>query len=144
MIKVIGISCRITGTDDYHYSKDYPQCKDCSYSKMCQSQFNEEELTIAQGNLEEGQKMIEEGQMLVDMARKVFEKAAIENDLAKYQFNHYMINRLLIPPITSYPKAKLLKHFTLDQLEPCKEIREAAYQLRINDLLKVKEKSNDS
>jgi hypothetical protein len=46
MIKVYGISCKLTGTDDYQYS-DCDECKSCSYRKMCQAKFDEAELEQA-------------------------------------------------------------------------------------------------
>jgi hypothetical protein len=84
--------------------------------------------------------MIEEGQMLVDMARATFEKQAIQNDVLKYQVTSLMISKVYFAPSVAYPKAKLLKQFTVEQLEPCAEHKEASWQLRVNDLLKVKEK----
>jgi hypothetical protein len=141
MIKVYGIICRLTGTSDYQYS-NCEECKTCSYSKMCQAKFNEEELTLAKEQWLDGQRMINEGEMLVDMARKTFEDQAIKNDVLKYQVTSLMISRVYIAPYTTYPKAKLLKQFTIEQLEPCAEKKEAVWQLRVNDLLKEKKKND--
>ena len=97
------------------------------------------ELTQAKEQWLDGQKMIEEGQMLVDMARKTFEAQALQNDVLKYQVTTLMISRVYIAPYVTYSKAKLLKEFTVEELEPCAEKKEATWQLRVNDLLKKKE-----
>lgn len=137
MIKVLGISCKLTGTDDYSYS-DCTECKLCSYSKVCQSKFDEDKLREAYEAWIEGQKLIEEGQAAVDFARKIFEQQADNNELTKYQYNHLTINKVFLAPSVTYPKAKLLKVFTKDQLEPCAEYKDGSWQLRVVDTLKEK------
>lgn len=135
--KVLGISCRLTGTDDYHYS-DCEECKSCSYSKMCQAKFDEDALDIAYESLLEGEKLIEEGQAAINYARTIFKQQMDVNDLTKYQHKHLVISNIYIKESVTYPKAKLLKTFTLEQLAPASETKPAYWQVRINDLLKQK------
>lgn len=141
-IKVLGIMCKLTGTDDYSYS-DCIECKTCSYSVACRSKFDKEALDKAYEAWIDGQKLIEEGQAAIDYARTIFLQQLDTNELVKYQFKHLIINKIYVAPGVSYPKAKLLKTFTKEQLEPCAEYKEASYQLRINDLLKEKKKTNE-
>ena len=136
-VKVLGISCRLTGTDDYSFS-DCEECKTCSYSKACQAKFDTIALEKAYEAWIDGQKMLQEANEAIDYARAIFSQQMNTNDISKYQYKHLTISNIYIAPSVSYPKAKLLKVFTKEQLEPAAESREGGWQLRVNDNLKEK------
>lgn len=142
-IKVLDIHCQITGTDDYSYSKDYPQCQQCSYSKSCQAKFDESMLEEAYQIYMEAIKTLEEAQNAVDFARARFQQEATDNDILKYQYKHLVVSRVYYAPSVTYPKKNLLKVFTKEQLEPAAEHKDGSWQTRITDLLKEKKKRDE-
>lgn len=143
VIKVLGIQCQLTGTDDYGtYDPDLPQCFGCTYKKMCSAKFDAEELERAREIWLDGQKMMAEAQMLIDTAKRIFEQQAEHNKIVHYQYGQIVFNRVYIKEQITYPKAKLEKTFTPEQLASCAETRPASWQTRITDLLK--EKTNDA
>jgi hypothetical protein len=138
-IKVLGISCLLTGTDDYHYT-DCPTCNSCNWKETCQSKFDEDELSKAYEAWVEGQKLMQEAETVIEYARQIFSKQMNINKLTGYQVNNLKLNNVYYGASVTYPKAKLLKVFSPEQLEPCAEHKEARWVLTVVDLLKERKK----
>ena len=140
--KVPDIFCRVTGTDDYAPNANQECCKACTYKQMCNAKYDEQQLIEAKELIEESRRLADEAKQLEDKAKEVFSKIAKDNGLIKYQFDQYMISSVYVKESITYPKAKLLKVFTIDQLAPAGEKKEAYTYLRIDDLLKRDHKND--
>jgi hypothetical protein len=140
--KVPDVHCSITGTDDYG-DGTYEICKQCTYRVACQAKHDDLELAEAKELYYESLKYASEAEILKKQANELFAKVIKDNSLIKYQFDNLMIQDVYVKESKTYPKAKLLKAFTLEQLEPAAEIKEAYHYLRIDDLLKEKKKKDD-
>lgn len=141
IFKVPDIKCLITGTDDTSDGQQ-EQCKLCSYKQMCTAKYNEQELIEAQELLEESRRYEDEAKQLKERSNMLFAKVLNDNGLYKFQFNHYIISNIVVHDSKQYPKEKLLKVFTLEQLEPASEIKKGYSYLRVDDLLKAKKVNN--
>ena len=109
---------------------------------MCNAKYDEQELKDAKGMLEEARRLADEATQLELKAKEIFSKIAKDNGLIKYQFDQYMISSIYVKESITYPKAKLLKVFTIDQLAPAGEKKEAYTYLKIDDLLKRNRKND--
>jgi hypothetical protein len=145
MFKVLGIQCYHTGTEDHgEYDPDNEKCQRCTYKYMCQSEANldTKDLDEARNIWLEACKMEEEALMLKETAKRTFNKIMQEQDLIKYQISNLVVSSVLVKESKQYPKAKLLKVFSEEQLEPASEIKPSYTYLKINDLLKDKKKND--
>lgn len=133
--KVLGVHCLLTGTEDYGNGQA-DICKQCTYIKCCTAKYNEEQLVEAQELYEESLKLEDDAKQLRAKANEIFNQVIKDNDIIKYQWNHYSVSSIWVKESITYPKAKLLKCFTEEQLKPASEIKDSYTYLRIDDLLK--------
>ena len=140
--KVPDIKCLITGTDDTADGRQ-EKCKLCSYHMACTAKYNEEQLIEAQELHEEALRLKDESEKSEALSKELFGKVLKDNGLIKYQWNHFMILNITVHPYKTYPKAKLLKTFTEEQLEPACEMSKGSQYISIDDLLKVRKEKND-
>lgn len=116
------------------------ECRRCEYKRLCIPEPEELEsvtvelLSKATEEYRKGKELQEAGNILVDAARQVFEQHTRATNQVKWQFNRLAIQLVQYKESKMYPKAKLLKTFTEEQLEPASEVKEAYDQLRITDM----------
>jgi aspartyl/asparaginyl beta-hydroxylase (cupin superfamily) len=143
VFKVPDVHCQITGTDDYVQGAGQDKCIMCSYFLCCQAKYNEQELIEAKELLAESKRYEDEAKQLKDKANALFGKVIQDNGLIKYQFDNLMVMNVTVHESVTYPKAKLLKTFTVEQLAPASEVKPEYSYLRIDDLLKERKSKND-
>jgi len=118
------------------------ECRRCDYKHLCVPEVKEltpiEEagLSAVAKDWRQGKQLVSEGQELVDKAREVLEAHTRATNILKWRHSGLVIQLIHYKEFKTYPKAKLLKVFTEEQLESASDTKEAYDQLRIDDLLK--------
>jgi len=116
------------------------ECRRCEYKQLCIPEPKEltklEELALATAAREwrDGKRLIDEGTELVNIAKASLEQHTRATNILKWNFNKLAIQLVHYNESVTYSKAKLLKIFTEEQLEPASQVKEAFDQLRITDL----------
>jgi len=116
------------------------ECRRCEYKQLCVpapkalTPIEEASLSAATADWRHGKQLVSKGQELIDRAKEVFETHTKATNILKWRHSGLAIQLVHYKESTMYPKAKLLKVFTEEQLEPCAEVKEAYDQLRVTDL----------
>ena len=116
------------------------ECRRCEYKKLCIAEpeeltpAKEAELDKAAEDWRQGKMLVEDGQELIDVAKATFEQHTRATNQVKWQYSGLAIQLVHYKESLTYPKAKLLKCFTEEQLQPASELKEAFDQLRITDI----------
>lgn len=116
------------------------ECRRCEYKHLCIPEPGE--LTVLEGqallditnNWREGKALVDRGQAILNEAKEALEEHTKATSQVRWRFNGLAIQLVHYKESLTYPKAKLLKVFSEEQLQPASEIREAFDQLRITDL----------
>lgn len=122
------------------------ECRRCEYRKLCIPEpkeltpIDELNLSNAVRDWRDGKDLVAQGQRLIDNAKDTFNDHTRATNIFKWSFNKLAIQLVHYNESVTYLKAKLLKEFTEEQLEPASQVKEAFDQLRITDL----EKDNGS
>ncbi len=118
------------------------ECKRCEYKQLCIPEApvitpaTQLELVSMANLWRKGKALVDEGQAMIDEAKLSFDNYCRATGNLKWTLNDLAINLVHYNEQVSYPKAKLLKAFTIEQLAPVAETKEAFDQLRVNDLTK--------
>lgn len=126
-----------------HYDPESLECRRCGFKDLCIPEPREinlqtrAHLDSATEDWRRGKALIEEGTELVNRARECFEEQTRAIGYERWRYNGLSISLVDIKESVIYPKSKLLKVFTPEQLEPAAEVRPGYSQLRITDLTKA-------
>jgi len=116
------------------------ECKRCAFKALCIP--DKQALTLADEALllqaakdyRKGVKAVEEGEELIASAKTIFGNQSIVAKLDKWRFDDLIIQLIKYKDTITYPKEKLLKVFSIEQLSPASEIRPGYNQVRITDM----------
>jgi len=116
------------------------ECRRCEYKRLCLPEPEElkpatkELLDKATEEYRKGKQLEAMAKELINASRQVLEQHTRATNQIKWQFNGLAIQLVHYKESLIYPKAKLLKCFTEEQLQPASELKEAFDQLRITDI----------
>lgn len=119
---------------------DSIECQRCDYKYLCVPEVKEltplekADLDFAAKEWRRGKAITEKGQAMIDNAREIFDQHTRATNIFKWQHSGLAIQLVHYNEQKTYPKSKLLQHFTEEQLEPAGQIKEAYDQLRISDM----------
>lgn len=115
------------------------ECRRCLFKSLCSpsetflTPIEEKTLDKAVELYRLGKHLEREAEEQLTAAKEIFEKHLQYTKLQQYRHKNIVASYANYARSTTYPKTKLLQFFTVDQLAPAAEIREAYQLLRITD-----------
>lgn len=116
------------------------ECRRCFFKSLCSpsetvlTPVEEKALDKAVELYRLGKNLEAEAETNITAAREIFNQHMGYSKLQQYRHKGVLISIINYKESLTYPKAKLLKFFTTDQLAPVAEIKAAYVQLRVADL----------
>jgi len=116
------------------------ECRRCFYKSLCTpseivlTPVEEKSLDKAVELYRLGKNLEKEAEENIAAAREILNQHMEYTKLQQYRHKGMLVSLITYKESVTYPKAKLLKAFTVEQLAPVAEIKQAYTQLRITDL----------
>lgn len=118
------------------------ECRRCEYKKLCIPEPKEltpiekDKLEAIIAKYRAGKSLEATAKEIISETREALEQHTKATGVDKWSLNELAIQLVHYNESVTYPKVKLLKAFTEEQLEPASQVKEAFDSLRITDLEK--------
>jgi len=128
------------GTYPAEFNPNSLECKRCEYKHLCAVEpkeltpIEEAGLNAASEDWRAGKALVERGEYLINKAKEVFESHTKATGLDKWRWAELSIMLIRVKESIGYPKEKLLKTFTEEQLKPASIVKLPYEYVRVDDL----------